>query len=360
MKALNFSIFKSKEMSDLYLSMKRLSKSDVNAMILGETGVGKTEAARWIHENSKRSGKPFYTLDAGSLSTDLLRSALFGVRKGAYTDCQESKPGILEKCDGGTLFLDEIGNLGRSSQEALLTSFTRKNNEWVFSRVGCSEMTKVDVRLISATNKNFDELVNDDLLREDFYHRITTGEITIPSLRNRKKDIKPLVNYYVELNGETNNLKITEDAIEILMGREWNGNIRSLFACLDLSVMYKSQENSEDVHLCAKDLIFKKEFKRRGEPVQPAQNFLASFSNSHIKAEKILTKSKFKIDLESIPENLIPAVIYQKEYSRYCSQIVNKGKKLELCKKLKISLPTFRKRLNLVIKLNEFIDNNFE
>jgi DNA-binding NtrC family response regulator len=262
-KALNFSILKSKEISEFLGDKSKLKHTDFNVMLLGETGVGKTEAARWIHENSNRSDKPFYTINGGALSKEFLLHSLFGVTKGAYPGCNESIPGILEKCDGGTLFIDSMGALDISIQNALLRSFSDQHNEWVFSRIGGTETKKVNVRVIAATNSDIQDLVADGLLREEFCHRITKNEIHIPALRDRKEDIKPLINCYVELNGEKNNLEITEDAIEILTGREWNGNIRALFACLDLSVIYKSQETSDHVHICAKDLIFRREFKRR-------------------------------------------------------------------------------------------------
>jgi two-component system, NtrC family, response regulator HydG len=257
MKALNFSIFKSKKMSELLGRISHLDKTNSNIIILGETGVGKTEAARWIHENSNRSDKPFYTINGGALSKEFLLHSLFGVTKGAYKGCQESKPGILEKCDGGTLLIDSMGALDISIQNALLRSFSDQHNEWVFSRIGGTETKKVNVRVIAAENSDIQDLVADGLLREEFCHRITKNEIHIPALRDRKEDIETLINFHIGISGELENTKITAEAVAVMKERKWTGNIRELFACLDVSLAFKKQEPINYPTLCVEDLYFR-------------------------------------------------------------------------------------------------------
>lgn len=373
---MDFSIFKSEAMTILHKNLKTVSKSDFHVMLLGETGVGKTEAAMWIHENSNRSDKPFYTVNAGALSKELLLSALFGVTKGAFTDCQESKPGIFEKCDGGTLFIDEIGEIDIETQTSFLTMFTANPNELKFSRMGSDEEKRVNIRIITATDKNIVDLSNNGAFKKTFLNRITNFDIYFPSLRDRKEDIKTLINYYSDVFRQYKNITITAEAVAVMEERKWTGNIRELFSCLDVSLSIKQKEQLKYPTLCVKDLYFREydspEEKEKMSvlTVETPANFLNEFSNnqnyqsSREKEEKgqghLLTKDKFVGCLASIPTTLKPALVFQNEYTQFNTRLICGENQSKILQEVNIDRKTFKKRITLVNQLNEFLDVKFQ
>ena len=174
--------------------LKRAAESPINVLLLGETGVGKEVFARWLHEHSSRSEKPFIAVNCGAIPHELIEAELFGVKKGAFTGAQESRPGRFERADGGTLFLDELGDLPLSAQVKLLRVLQTGEVE----RLGDDEVRKVNVRLVAATNVDLQQAIRDSQFRADLYYRIATYPVDIPPLRERRADILILCNAMIE------------------------------------------------------------------------------------------------------------------------------------------------------------------
>ncbi|QQS36494.1 MAG: sigma-54-dependent Fis family transcriptional regulator [Ignavibacteriales bacterium] len=203
----------------------KISSTDASVVLLGENGTGKDVLARTIHQNSKRSGKPFVTIDCGSIPSDLLESELFGYESGAFTGATKSKPGKLELADGGTLFFDEIGEMNINLQAKLLRVIQTREIE----RLGSVITKKIDVRIICATNKNIAELIAKGQFREDLYYRLKVIELTMPPLRERREDIEELANHFLKKHSQDGKtFKLSEDVLEILEEYNWPGNIREL------------------------------------------------------------------------------------------------------------------------------------
>ncbi|MCX7797707.1 MAG: sigma-54-dependent Fis family transcriptional regulator [Melioribacter sp.] len=203
----------------------KVADSDASILILGENGTGKEILARAIHNNSSRKDKPFIALNCGAIPNELLESELFGYESGAFTGAVKSKPGRLELADGGTIFLDEIAEMNVNLQAKLLRVIQTKEIE----RLGGIHPKKIDVRFISATNKDLTKLIAEKLFREDLYYRLKVVEIRIPPLRERKEDIEELVRFFIEkYKGNKGNFLITDEALNILENYNWPGNIREL------------------------------------------------------------------------------------------------------------------------------------
>ncbi|MBI4849971.1 MAG: sigma-54-dependent Fis family transcriptional regulator [Nitrospirae bacterium] len=224
---------KIKEIMDL---VKRVSNTKATVLILGESGTGKELVANIIHYNSLVSNGPFIKVNCSALAEGVLESELFGHEKGAFTGALYMKRGRFELADGGTLFLDEIGDLPPSIQVKLL----RFLQESEFERVGGTKTMKVDVRIISATNKDLEHLVKEEKFRDDLFYRLKVVTIEVPPLRDRKEDIQLLVDYHLRRFSEIHNKKvkgITADAMKVIKSYNWPGNIRELMNCLESAVV---------------------------------------------------------------------------------------------------------------------------
>jgi two-component system response regulator PilR (NtrC family) len=224
-----------REMLKIFATIKKVSDTPANILILGESGTGKELVARAIHENSARSKMPFIAINSGGIPENLLESELFGYMKGSFTGAYADKQGFFEMARGGTIFLDEIGELSPSLQVKLL----RIIQERTFRRIGGAEDIKVDVRIISATNKNLQERVTKGEFREDLYYRLNVIPIFIPPLRERREDIPLLINCFIEkytqmFGKEIRN--ISSYAMELLMNYAFPGNIRELENIIERSV----------------------------------------------------------------------------------------------------------------------------
>ncbi|WP_129596010.1 sigma-54-dependent Fis family transcriptional regulator [Anaerophilus nitritogenes] len=220
-------IAEDEKMLEVARMAKRVAKVDTTILILGETGVGKEEFAKFIHKNSNRKRKQFIKVNCGAIPTTLIESELFGYEKGAFTGAnRQGKMGLFEVANGGTLFLDEIGELPLNMQVKLL----RVLQENEIKRVGGVESIKVDVRILAATNRNLEKMVKENQFREDLYYRLHVVPICIPSLRERRGDILPLVRHFLsELNIKYGwNKRFSKDALEILYEYDWPGNVREL------------------------------------------------------------------------------------------------------------------------------------
>lgn len=220
-------VYRSEVMNQLMRMVDRVAPSNATVLVLGESGTGKELVAGAIHERSNRRNKPFVAINCGALRETLLESELFGHEKGAFTGAYSRKIGLAEVANGGTLFLDEIGELSPGIQAKLL----RFLQEGEIYRVGGKEPIKVDIRLISATNRELDKEVMRGNFREDLFYRINTIMVHSPPLRRRKDDIPALIEHFLA-NGNLGFLNrgrtMSEEAMKIMMKYDWPGNIREL------------------------------------------------------------------------------------------------------------------------------------
>ena len=245
-------IYQSTLMDDIMKTVAKVAKTDANVLILGENGTGKELIAQRIHEISNRNNEIFLSVDMASLNENLFESELFGHKKGAFTDAKEDRIGKFEAAHKGTLFLDEIGNLSYLMQAKLLTALQNKQ----ITRMGTNEIIATDIRVISATNKDLNKLIAEDLFREDLLYRINTVQVKLPALRERTDDIIPLTNYYLELFSnkyDKPGLKINNQAIERILSYKWPGNIRELKHAIEKAVIL-----SESNTLTENDFFFEK------------------------------------------------------------------------------------------------------
>lgn len=205
----------------------RIAPTESSVLILGETGTGKELAARRIHEASDRADKPFVAVNCGALPDQLVESELFGHRKGAFTGADAHRKGLIEVADGGTLFLDELGELDRNTQVKLL----RFLESGEVRRIGENESFHVNVRVVCATNRPLQEMVDEGSFREDLYFRVNTFEIRLPPLRERADDIEALASHLIDRLHTTKripNASLTADAVSALQEHDWKGNVREL------------------------------------------------------------------------------------------------------------------------------------
>jgi transcriptional regulator with GAF, ATPase, and Fis domain len=220
-------IGKSKEIRDLVDITMQVAKSDISILIYGESGVGKEIFARAIHGYSSRANKPLVSVNCGAIPEGILESELFGHRKGSFTGAVGSRKGYFEIADGGTLFLDEIAEMPLTTQVKLLRAIETKE----FMRLGAETVTKVDIRIIAATNKDLQKEVNAKKFREDLFFRLKAVTLSVPPLRKRKGDIPELAEYFISKYSEANKItppELTMDAIELLREYPWPGNVREL------------------------------------------------------------------------------------------------------------------------------------
>jgi len=225
----------SSEINDLVDVVMQVSTSDITILVYGESGVGKEVFARAIHNSSKRTGKELISVNCGAIPEGILDSELFGHKKGAFTGAFEGRKGYFEIADGGTLFLDEIAEMPLTTQVKVLRAIEFKE----FMRIGAETVTKVDVRIIAATNKDLQEEVNSRRFREDLFFRLKAVSLSIPPLRKRKEDIELLANHFLEGYASANKIsspKITQDAMTILMEYNWPGNVRELKNAIETAV----------------------------------------------------------------------------------------------------------------------------
>ncbi len=221
-------VFSSGKMKQIETIIDQIANTNVTVFIQGESGVGKEVVARAIHKKSPRKDHPFIKVNCAALPAELLESELFGYEKGAFTGAYRQKPGKFELADGGTIFLDEIAEINPSLQAKLLQVL--QDNE--FSRLGGKKDIKVDVRILSATNKNIQEAIKTGGFREDFYYRLNIVNITVPPLRERKEEIPVLIDHFLKKFGTKFNvnrkIKLSEHALKTLLKYNWPGNIREL------------------------------------------------------------------------------------------------------------------------------------
>lgn len=238
----------SEVMNNLRSIVEKVAATDANILITGENGTGKEVLANEIHRLSTRCGKKMLPVDMGAITETLFESELFGHVKGAFTDAKVDKPGKFELADGSTIFLDEIGNLSYGLQAKLLTALQRRS----IVRVGGSKQIPINVRLVCATNRNLQQMVNDGEFREDLLYRINTIHLELPALRQRKPDIVPLAERFLHQYGDLYNkvnLRLSEEAEKKLTSLPWYGNIRELQHAIEKAVILSDGEmiSAEDI-----------------------------------------------------------------------------------------------------------------
>jgi len=261
--------------------MRRIAgASRVPVMIRGESGTGKERIAQAIHANSPRSGGPWITVNCSAISEGLLESEMFGHEKGAFTDAKSRKRGLLELADGGTLFLDEIGDLSLSLQPKLLRALESQT----FRRVGGQVEVKVDVRFVTATNRDLTAMVRKGLFREDLYYRLNVAGIDVPPLRDRKEDIVPLAQHFLEQGAMVMGLsKSSFDAasVELLEAYSWPGNVRELRNVMERAIILAGDDVIQPIHL-PKELLMITVTDSPGDDGKVLRGTLADVERHHI------------------------------------------------------------------------------
>ncbi|MDR2089213.1 MAG: sigma 54-interacting transcriptional regulator [Clostridiales Family XIII bacterium] len=237
-------IAKSGAMENVFKMIVNIADTSVNVLITGETGVGKNLIAKLIHKQSDRSNSKFIELNCGAIPDNLIESELFGYEKGSFTGADSrGKTGLIELADRGTLFLDEIGELPLNLQKKLLQVIQEKK----VMKVGATKYVDVDFRLIAATNKNLQKLIEEGEFREDLYYRLNVVPIEIPPLRERTDDILPLIMYYIEIfNDKYKKRKfISQYAIDALINYPWPGNVRELENLIERLILTVADDEIE-------------------------------------------------------------------------------------------------------------------
>ena len=227
----------SDKMQRVFKTIEKVANTDSSVYIAGESGTGKELVARAIHKHSKRTDGPFIKVNCGAITETLLESELFGHERGAFTGAIKTKLGRFELADGGTLFLDEIGDVPQSMQVKLL----RALQEQEFERVGGEATIKVDVRVISATNKDLDKEVEDGRFRQDLYYRLHVVPMGLPPLRERRDDIAMLANHFVGKLAPRTNPEVralSDEALGRLMAYAWPGNVRELENAIEQALVF--------------------------------------------------------------------------------------------------------------------------
>lgn len=237
----NYFLSKSKGMEEVLRIIKQIADTKTTIMIYGETGTGKGLAAQALHNLSCRRNKPFIKVNCAAIPETLLESELFGYEKGAFTGASTNKPGRFELANGGSIFLDEIGDITPLMQVKLLKVMQEKE----FERLGGIKTIKTDVRIIAATNKNLEDMVNKGVFRQDLYYRLNVVPIKMPPLRERKEDIPSLVEYFLtkcSYASEKGKKDISKDAITQLINYNWPGNIRELENVIERCVVISNSK----------------------------------------------------------------------------------------------------------------------
>jgi len=238
----------SEQMREIYDVVRRVAPTDATVLLRGESGVGKEVIARAIHEQSKRRAQPIMCVNCAALSPTLLEAELFGYERGAFTGATERRAGRFEVVSGSTLFLDEIGDIPPELQAKLL----RVLQEREFERVGGTETLKVDVRIITSTNRDLEKALEDGVFREDLYYRLKVIEIMIPPLRERKEDIPALVEQFLKIFANEMGVPppdVSSEALAALMNYDWPGNVRELKNLTERAVVLGIGEEFLPEHL---------------------------------------------------------------------------------------------------------------
>ncbi len=281
-------IGRSQVMEALFEQIKRVAPTDSTILITGESGTGKGLLAKYIHEHSRRRDYPFVSVDCSTLVSTLFESELFGHVKGAFTGAESNKIGKFELASGGTLFLDEIGNVNLELQAKLLKAVEEKE----ICRVGSHRITKVDVRIIAATNRNLRRAVEKGSFRQDLFFRLNVVALRTPPLRERKGDIPELVRYFLEVFGKKYNrprLTVTPAVLALFEEYRWPGNVRELENIMERLVIFAGSSIIDVDDLPLAGVRIGERLKRQNPPTAVSANTLAEdLSLSEVEKRHIL------------------------------------------------------------------------
>lgn len=283
--------------------IERVKDNRVTVLIEGESGTGKELISRAIHYNGRFASQPFITVNCGGIPETLLESELFGYVKGAFTGANETKKGLFHAAAGGTIFLDEIGNASLTVQSRLLRVLQEKE----ITMVGAQKAEKIEVRIISATNSNLQNMIKTGTFREDLYYRLNVVSIETTPLRNRKSDLLPLINTFIkkyEKEYGKSDITITPKALAILIRHDWPGNVRELENIMQRLIVLC--DNEIDVHLIPKQLKYKQPSEVfQLKPLHEIEKayilkVLSAVNNNKTKAAEIL-----QIDRKTLRQKLL-------------------------------------------------------
>jgi two-component system, NtrC family, response regulator AtoC len=250
-----FVVGKTARMKSLLSYAQRAASTSVSVLITGETGTGKEVLARFIHNIGSRSSKPFIAINCAAIQNTMLESELFGYEAGAFTGAERRKNGLMEVADGGILFLDEISSMPLDIQAKLL----RAIEERAFRRVGGTNLIKVDVQILAASNRKLSTMIKDSLFREDLYYRLKVVDLDVPPLRERKEDIPELAGFFIRKFNPSlgvNIQDITPRAMQALITYDWPGNIREFSNALERAMLF-CDSDTIDVGQLPSDMIAK-------------------------------------------------------------------------------------------------------
>jgi two-component system NtrC family response regulator len=270
-------IGRSAAITDVIKLAQKVALTDTTVLLLGETGTGKEIFAEAIHQASPRNARAFVAVNCSAFTKELLESELFGHKAGAFTGAVKDKKGLFEEANGGTIFLDEIGELDHDLQAKLLRVLESQQ----FLKVGDTKPTQVNVRILAATNRNLLDEVSKDHFRSDLYYRLSVFQITLPALRDRKKDIRLLAEYFMQYFGAKVKKQfagLTDKMIEKLEAYNWPGNIRELKNVIERAVIL-ADDNMLDETLLPYDM-------QEPQPVKPGQA-ISSYELSAIEKQHI-------------------------------------------------------------------------
>lgn len=328
---------RSEQMQNVFKLIGQLSSSDATALITGESGTGKELVARAIYHHSERAHQPFIAINCAAIPENLLESELFGHEKGAFTGATSQRIGKFEQCNHGTIFLDEIGDMSLATQTKIL----RVLQSGTFERVGGNQGVQVDVRVIAATNKPLEQAVADRTFREDLFYRLNVVRVQIPPLRERKKDIPLLVNYFLRKFSAKSPKSIAAGALDILQQYHWPGNVRELE-----NVMRRALVVAKGEAILASD--FPPEVTNSGEPLPVLPPSVPS-------ASQVTPSVEGTTDLSSVVSTLfkwarahsklkvIPAVERELVIQ---ALIETEGNQVQAARLLGITRATLRKRID--------------
>jgi DNA-binding NtrC family response regulator len=274
----------SQAIKEIVAIIQQVAPVDITVLITGESGVGKELVARAIHGESGRADKPFVIVNSGAIPEGILESELFGHEKGAFTGAIETRKGYFEMADGGTIFLDEIGDMPLTTQVKIL----RVIETGEFMRVGSSQLRRVDVRVIAATNRDLEGEVKRGNFREDLFYRLRSVNIHIPPLRERREDIPVLFNRFVAEFCQRHRIAfpgITDDAMQVLLSYDWPGNVRELRNLVE-TILVLEGGRIIDAGVVRKHLRY--EYTSGGAGFDARQNLPVHYGKSTEQAEREL------------------------------------------------------------------------
>lgn len=261
-------IAQSKPMLEIGRNIVRFGRTDLNVLVTGETGTGKRLVAKALHMASRRNRNPFITVDIPNIPRDLFQSELFGHVKGAYSGAIETKKGLFHEAIHGTIFMDEVGDLSLELQSNLFIPVDEK----IIRRVGSVQTEEVDLRFISATDRDLIKMMDEGKFREQLYHRLRECEINIPPLKERIEDIPGIVNFYVNIHNQDyqDSKYFSQPAIDYLAEKEWKGNVRELTSVIKVAVQTINEEEIKITHI---DKIINSHFRSQntgGSVIRPS------------------------------------------------------------------------------------------